>query len=242
MNILLSFYTKNFNKNDLNINFTGNEPVKKYIFKEFKQWQGTAYISENNSVQTTIDCDDENIFLASGVYATKNELSKNFESEKDLINLSGHYLIIQQKKNSSVSIITDPMLSIPVYIFKDKNFICMSTRLDWLIVHVKRDWKISWEQIFSFVFNSSYAGRGVFINDIKLANYGSIYSFSDAGKFVSKQYWQPPFLNEESIVNKNYKLLADILVDVVENIMLKHERIVIPLTAGIDSRLILLPL
>ncbi|MDB2464700.1 asparagine synthase-related protein [Amylibacter sp.] len=239
MNILLNF-TKN-KPQDIkeNIKFIKDELITTYSLKEFLGWYGVAFISVENSAPLTVDCDNDNFFVAGGVYTSSEPLNNLCDLNEVLKNISGHYLIVQQRKNGSILIATDPMSSIPLYIYKDNGLICMSTRLDWLITHVKREWNISWEQIFSFVLNSGYAGRRVFIDDIYLAEYGSIYSFSNAGEFVSDQFWSPPFSSKSKFNNEDYKAVADVLEDVVRTVMNKYNKIVIPLTAGVDSRLVL---
>ena len=227
MNILLQFTKNNTKISTVERTSFGEDAVKSYSLQEYAGWYGIAFVGEDDLSNVAVTGVSGCFFAAGGVYTSSKPIIESCDLDEVLKTISGHYLIIQQKKGCAVSIVTDPLLSIPMYIYKDNDSICMSTRLDWLLMQSKRDWNVSWEQIFSFVLNSSYAGRRIFVDDIYLADYGSIYSFSDTGELVSNQYWKPSFSNKSYSDKTDYKTSAAIIEDVVRAIMDKHNKVVI---------------
>lgn len=217
----------------------GEESAKSYLLQEYAGWHGVALVGENSSESFIVSSNDQHFMVADGVFTSFDVENPSCDIDDVLKEISGHYLIVQQKFGESVSIVTDSMLSIPAYIYKIEDSITISTRLDWLLMQVNKKWNVSWEQVFSFVLNSSYAGRRIFVDDVSLADFGSIYSFSKSGDFLSNQYWQPPFASNQGPSLVDYRDVADTLVHSVRESMDNHTKVVVPITGGVDSRLVL---
>ena len=107
------------------------------------------------------------------------------------------------------------------------------------MLSIPNKWAIQWNQVFSFVSNSSCSGDGTFIKDISLAAPGTQYTFDNKQKIEKENFWTPPLKSEEKNNDKSIKNLAEILLDNIFIHMKNSDKVAIPLTAGVDSRLIL---
>ncbi len=153
-------------------------------------------------------------------------------------NLKGNFLIFQYF-NHKFFISTDSMLSIPLFRFENEEYICFSNSIELIMLLIPKKWEIVWNQVFSFVANSSCAGDGTFIKDIFLATPGTQYIFDNKQKIEKENFWNPPLISENKTNEKSIKNLAEILINNIFINMKNSDKVAIPLTAGVDSRLIL---
>lgn len=227
----------NISKSRKNI---GDEAIKNFTLNmPNKSLYGEFYVAETHNGAVKIKENDNSLLVINGRYNQKKSLNPNMETEELLQNISGHYLIMRYKKGSGVSIITDPILAVPMYIYTDNEQVCVSNRLDWILILVEKKWEVSWRQIHCFVLNSGFAGQRTFINNIKLGYHGSIYTINNNLKLSSSLYWCPYKLKNKRLKESTSKNVADALYESVGTAMENHKRVAIPLTGGGDSRLIL---
>jgi hypothetical protein len=164
-------------------------------------------------------------------------------TKKALKQLTGDYnLIIHDRSNSSVSIISSRFGMIPLYYYENENQLVFSSKIHLLtrsgLVHAEID-HISWLE--HFIFNH-FPGENTGIKNIKLYPPASIVEIRENTQLYINRYWQTDeLLNIEKQYNKSHGL--ELINNAIKYTLKKYiERVdhpAVTLTGGWDGRLVL---
>ena len=216
---------------------TGN--IRKIEFGNVGSYYVSALLQQTGSLKVWENVEKETFLAISGNHVFQHSFDPAYSLENIIAEVSGHYFIVQRDENGFMHVVTDTILSVPVYYYRDENRICFSNRLDWILLTICNKWRVSWQQIFSFVINTSCSGLRTFIENIRLANYGTIYTIKRDSMIEEQKYWAPPFQRRMKVDESRPDKIAEHLLDIVSCAMANAGKVAIPLTGGVDSRLIL---
>ena len=237
MSMLLQFSLDHDCEKD---NFMVEERVEKISLKPRGKLTSCLYVRKSENTRVFEMENISRIIAIAGRHVNNSDESLIDKPLDEVLNtISGHFFIVSQDTDGVISVASDPIMSIPIYCYSDGKNACYSDRLDWVLLAVKRVWSISWQQMFSFMLNTSYAGQRTLIDEVKLVDFGTIYTINNDLSTNSKRYWSPPFLSEITRGEAGLNDIAENLISMVASAMKGKKKVVVPLTAGVDSRLVL---
>ena len=170
----------------------------------------------------------------------------NFDQKKTLSffrNLDGHYSIILVK-NNRLLVGGDLISSIPLMIIENKNKIIISDSYKNILnlSNIKKELNIDFFQAKHFAMTGYTFGENSLFKEIKITYPGTFYLFN-RNKLLKIKYhsWTPYKKNKNKNSTHIKSNLKKINIKIIEKLIssCKNKCIVVPLSAGLDSRFIL---
>lgn len=231
MSILLYQSTKEKKKNSINIK--GNNFL--FIGKFNQKY---SYLLYKTGVNLKVYKNKNEKIIISGRHFFKKKINLFKSSILDIKNnLSGHYLVFKIKKNKSIEILNDGCASIPLYTYKNKDENIFSNRIDWILASSNNYFKIDWIQLFIYTLTNNYNKNNTFLKKI-------FFLEPSTNLVITKKECLINDIDKERTrhkikINNQIEKLSNILLDNLKIISKKHKKIALPITGGLDSRLIL---
>lgn len=155
------------------------------------------------------------------------------------LKLKGHFAIIIKKKNFLYTV-TDNISSIPIFYYENKNDIVFSNSSHFLVKKFNKKICLIKKQIKPFLYSGYTIGENTLFDKIKFLSSGqSILINSKKHTYQSDvfQFNKKTKLNQKELQKRLFSIIKNIFVDLIKSI--NNRQLVISLSAGYDSRLVL---
>ena len=170
-----------------------------------------------------------------------NEIKKNISNINKIIkkfNLIGHYAIVI-KRGDCIFATTDNISSIPIFYYKSNDQVYFSNSSTYLIKKFEKNLKGLNEQIKPFFYSGYTVGNNTLFDKINFLSFGQsiLVMKSNIKKYELFKIKKKSNLSEIKLQNKLVRSLNEIFLDLIKS--LNNRQVVISLSAGYDSRLVL---
>ncbi len=193
-------------------------------------FKGNLYI--NNELQQA-----ENLIKLSSLLI-KN-LSDIKELKKILLSFSGNFSVVIATKNNSILVITDKVRSIPIFYCYLLNELIVGEKFD-DISNFLSSKSIDIVSSISYLLSGFVVGNKTLYNEIKQLNAGQFLIFSlhelQVKNYFTYRYQGNNFLSLKEYCKNFDHVLEETFTKTINS--LRYRNVVIPLSGGLDSRLI----
>lgn len=186
------------------------------------------------------------LFTPDNTFYEKDKLAylfKNVKTKEQLLEIVQHakglFTIFIQKSDSGFILVNDIIRAFPVFFYQNKDDIYLSDDIKFLLDKTEIN-KIDLIAKTEFVSAGFVSGHNTLINDIQVTQSGEILSFEN-NKLTIESYFDysisKPFQQtKEELENQSKQFIDSVFKRLVES--LNGRMAVIPLSGGLDSRLI----
>ena len=208
-----------------------------FIIDKYNKWKNKKVLGFNIFYSGyLLNYSFENFIEEYLIKINKNLNKSNFILKE--FNLIGNFAIIIKKQNYLFAV-SDNISSIPIFYFKDSGQIYFSNSSEFFVKKFKRKIKLINKQIKPFFYSGYTIGKNTLFDKINFLSIGQNFlinknylKFYETHKIHKKTK-----ISKKKLKDKLNKLLDKIFSDTIKS--LNNRQVVISLSAGYDSRLVL---
>ena len=208
-----------------------------FIIDKHNKWKNKKFLGFNIFYSGYLLNYNFEIFIKEYLIKINKNLNKSNFILKEF-NLIGNFAIIIKKQNYLFAV-SDNISSIPIFYFKDSGQIYFSNSSEYLVKKFKKKIKLINKQIKPFLYSGYTIGKNTLFDKINFLSIGQNF-------LINKNYlkfYETHKINKKTKISKKKlkdklnKLLDEIFSDTIKS--LNNRQVVISLSAGYDSRLVL---
>ena len=210
---------------------------KIFIVNEENRWSQTIIKGYKIFYSGYIYNYDLRIFLSKFINKIKKNHNNTDRIFKDF-KLEGHFAIVIKKQNFLYAV-TDNVSSIPIFYYEDKKDIVFSNSSNYLVKKFNKKLNIIKKQFQPFLYSGYTIGKDTLFDKIKFLSSGQSLLINSNKKFMKQIYiiLIKKLTSIKKLQKKLFLLIKKIFLDLIKS--LKNRQVVISLSAGYDSRLVL---
>ncbi len=173
--------------------------------------------------------------------AEVSEILKN-RNESDLVNLSGSYsLLIWKKKERNLTLTNDWLGSRKIYYWNSSNSLVFGSEYKVFLLHPDFQPRLDMFSIIQFLRRNYLLQDNNLYRDVKLIPAATLFQFREHHPLLQKK--SNPFFTTQRYALDMNTLIEEYdqnIQDEVNAVLSSAKKVLIPLSAGLDSRLLLI--